>query len=127
MGSCTACIANVRTKEYNINKKLGAIIMAKTSNIYVRLEPGLKEQAELVLEQLGIPVSSAVNIFLKQVVMQRGLPFEVKLTAEHPVEMGKLTEAQMNTELEKGYTDFIEGKTKSAEQVFANIRKDYNL
>lgn len=99
--------------------------MAKTSNIYVRLEPGLKEQAGSVLEQLGIPVSIAVNIFLK--VMQKGLPFEVKLATEHPVEMGKLTETQMNTKLEKGYTDFIEGKTKPAEQVFANIRKNYNL
>lgn len=48
--------------------------MAKTTSLYVRLESGLKEQAELVLEQLGIPVSNAVNIFLKQVVMQRGIP-----------------------------------------------------
>ena len=40
--------------------------MAKTTNIYIRLEPGLKEQAELVLGQLGIPVSTAVNIFLSQ-------------------------------------------------------------
>ena len=53
--------------------------MAKTTNIYVRLEPGLKEEAEAILAQLGIPVSNAVNIFLKQVVMQRGLPFDVKL------------------------------------------------
>lgn len=43
--------------------------MAKTTNIYVRLEPGLKEQAEAVLQKLGIPVSNAVNIFFKQVVM----------------------------------------------------------
>ena len=55
--------------------------MAKTTNIYVRLEPGLKEQAEAVLGQLGIPVSNAVNIFLKQVVMHRGIPFDVKLPA----------------------------------------------
>ena len=44
--------------------------MAKTTNLYIRLEPGLKEQTELVLGQLGIPGSNAVNIFLKQVVMQ---------------------------------------------------------
>lgn len=37
--------------------------MAKTTNIYVRLEPGLKEEAEAILAQLGIPVSNAVNIF----------------------------------------------------------------
>ena len=42
-----------------------ATIMAKTTNLSVRLEPGLKEQAESVLGQLGIPVSNAVNIFFK--------------------------------------------------------------
>ena len=58
-------------------------MMAKTTNLYVRLEPGLKEQAESVLGYLGILVFNAVNIFLKQVVMQRGIPFDVKLPAEN--------------------------------------------
>ncbi len=102
-------------------------MMAKTTNLYVRLEPGLKEQAESVLGQLGIPVSNAVNIFLKQVVMQRGIPFDVKLPAAKPVEAGALTEAEINQELEKGYTDFVQGKTKPAAQAFAEIRKDYGL
>ena len=102
-------------------------MMAKTTNLSVRLEPGLKEQAESVLGQLGIPVSNAVNIFLKQVVMQRGIPFDVKLPAAKPVEAGALTEAEMNQELVKGYTDFVQGKTKPAAQAFAEIRKDYGL
>ena len=101
--------------------------MAKTTNLYVRVEPGLKEQAEAVLEQLGMPVSNAINIFLKQVVMQRGIPFDVKLPASKPVEMAALSEAEMNQELEKGYSDFIQGKTKPAAQVFSEIRKDYGL
>ena len=99
--------------------------MAKTTNLYVRLESGLKEQAESVLGQLGIPMSNAVNIFLKQVVMQRGIPFDVKLPAVKPVEAGAL--AEMNKELEKGNTDFVQGKTKSAAQTFDEIRKDYGL
>lgn len=101
--------------------------MAKTTNLYVRLEPGLKEQAEAVLEQLGMPVSNAVNIFLKQVVMQRGIPFDVKLPAGKPVEMASLSEAEMNRELEKGYSEFIQGKAKPATQIFSDIRKDYGL
>lgn len=101
--------------------------MAKTSNLYVRLEPGLKEQAESVLGQLGIPVSNAVNIFLKQVVMQRGIPFEVKLPDTKPLNISALTDAELNMELEKGYTDYVQGKTKGAEQAFAGIRKDYGL
>jgi len=79
--------------------------MAKTTNIYVRLEPGLKEQAETILEQLGIPVSNAVNIFLKQVVMQRGIPFDVKLPVTKPIGILGLTESELNEELEKGFDE----------------------
>lgn len=39
----------------------------------------IKEQAEQVLDQLGIPMSDAVSMFLRQVVLQRGIPFEIKL------------------------------------------------
>jgi len=100
--------------------------MAKTTNLYIRIEPGLKEQAELILGQLGIPMSNAVNIFLKQVVMQRGIPFDVKLPNPKPVGISDLTEAELDNELEKGYADFIQGNTKPADKVFSDIRKDYN-
>ena len=40
--------------------------MAKTSNVFARVEPEIKEQAELVLSKLGISMSNAVNIFLRQ-------------------------------------------------------------
>lgn len=43
--------------------------MAKTTSIFARVDPEIKEQAERVLHKLGIPMSSAVNIFLRQVVM----------------------------------------------------------
>lgn len=38
-----------------------------------------------------------------------------------------MTEKQINEELEKGYTDMLEGRTKPAEQVFSEIYKDYNV
>jgi len=109
------------------NNVKGVINMAKTSNIYIRLEPGLKEQAESVLGQLGIPVSNAVNIFLKQVVLQRGIPFDVKLPAAKPIGISSLTESQLHEELEKGYADFKKGNTKPAAKVFSDIRKDYGI
>lgn len=101
--------------------------MAKTTNLYVRIEPGLKEQAEAILSQLGIPVSNAVNIFLKQVVMQRGIPFDVKLPAAKLKNVADLTEAELNAELEKGYADFVQGNSKSVSETFADIRKDYGI
>ena len=38
--------------------------MARTSNVFARVEPEVKEQAEMVLNQLGIPMSNAVGMFL---------------------------------------------------------------
>mgnify|MGYP000153938335 FL=1 len=39
--------------------------MAKTANLYVRIEPDVKEQAETILSALGIPASNAITMFYK--------------------------------------------------------------
>ena len=46
---------------------------ARTANVFARVEPELKEQAESVLDQLGIPMSNAVGMFLRQIVLQKGI------------------------------------------------------
>ena len=51
-----------------------------------------KEQAESILSTLGIPASNAINMFYKQIILQRGLPFEVKLPSEKPVDISVLSE-----------------------------------
>ncbi|HBP37351.1 MAG TPA: type II toxin-antitoxin system antitoxin, RelB/DinJ family [Clostridiales bacterium] len=84
--------------------------MARSSNIFARVEPEIKEQAEQVLDQLGIPMSNAIGLFLRQVVMQRGIPFEMKLPKSHPLAVSSLSEAQFNAEIEKGLTDLASGK-----------------
>lgn len=102
-------------------------IMARTSNIFVRIEPEIKEQAEQVLGQLGIPMSNAVGIFLRQVILQQGIPFDVKLPQEKPLEVGTLTEEQFNTEIKKGLDDLTVGKVVSAESVAERMDQDYKL
>ena len=98
--------------------------MAKSANLYARIEPEIKEQAESILSELGIPASNAINMFYKQIILQRGLPFEVKLP-QYPLDVGNMTEEQFNAELEKGYADMKAGRTISAEQAFADIRGSY--
>ena len=90
----------------------------KSANLYARIEPDVKEQAEGILAALGIPASNAINMFYKQIILQRGLPFEVKMPSVRPVDVSALSEAQMNAELEKGYADMQAGHTRSAKSVF---------
>ena len=98
--------------------------MAKSANLYARIEPEIKEQAEAILSELGIPASNAINMFYKQIILQRGIPFEVKLP-QHPLDIGGMTEEQFSAELEKGYADMEAGHTVYAKQAFADIRGSY--
>ena len=100
---------------------------AKSANLYVRIEPDVKEQAESILSALGIPASNAINMFYKQIILNRGLPFEVKLPDGKTVNAAELTETELNVELEKGYADMAAGRVKPAREVFADIRKDYGI
>lgn len=90
----------------------------KSANLYARIEPDVKEQAESILSILGIPASSAINMFYKQIILQRGLPFDVKIPSSRPVDMSALSESELDTELEKGYTDIKDGRTREAKKVF---------
>lgn len=101
--------------------------MARTSNIFARVEPEIKEQAELVLEQLGIPMSNAIGLFLRQVVLQRGIPFELKLPQNQPLSVSSLTKEQFNAAIEKGLSDLIAGRVVSVESVAERMHKDYGV
>ena len=98
--------------------------MAKSANLYARIEPDLKEQAENILTALGIPASNAITMFYKQIILQNGLPFEVKLP-EHPLDVSRMTATQLDAELEKGYADAKAGRTIPMDQAFANVRREF--
>jgi DNA-damage-inducible protein J len=53
--------------------------MAKTATIRARVEPELKRGAEAVLKRLGLTSSEAINLFLAQVRLTKGLPFPVRI------------------------------------------------
>ena len=95
----------------------------KTANIYARIEPDVKEQAESILNALGIPASNAINIFYKQIILNNGMPFDIKIPSTIP-NLDVLSKEEIDIELEKGYADMVAGRTSSAKQVFANIRKN---
>jgi addiction module RelB/DinJ family antitoxin len=96
--------------------------------VFARVEPEIKEQAEQVLGQLGIPMSNAIGLFLRQIIMQRGIPFDMKLTpVRKPIAIGAMSATELNTELEKGYADAIGGRLHDLNDVVAEMDRDYGL
>ena len=101
--------------------------MSKSTNLYIRLEPDVKENAEMVLSQLGIPMSNAVNMFLKQVILQRGMPFDLRLPPVRPLDISMLTEEEFHAELEKGYADIEKGNVLPAKEAFSSLRSELGI
>lgn len=55
--------------------------MAKTNTLHIRIEPEIKEKAEVTLKELGLSITEAVNVFLRQIILNDGIPFEIKKPA----------------------------------------------
>lgn len=101
--------------------------MANTSAVYARIDSGLKENAESILQQLGITPSSAIQMLYSQIVLTRGLPLELKLPSRKPVAIGGMTREQIDAELQKGMDDILAGRVVSAEEVDAEMRRLYGI
>ena len=99
--------------------------MSKSSSIYTRVEPELKEQVEQVLSKLGIPMANAINLFLHQIVLQDGIPFEVKLPKKKVMDYSTLSREQFDAEIEKGISELNAGQTVPSKQVRENIQRKY--
>lgn len=56
--------------------------MKKSSTIRARIEPDLKDKAELIFRKLGLTTTQALTIFYKQVELRNGLPFDVAIPNE---------------------------------------------
>ena len=83
--------------------------MAKTANIYTRVDPTVKEQAETVLNQLGISMATAMEMYLRQIALQRKIPFEMALPNVRPIALGDLSDKEFDALMERAVKEYAEG------------------
>ncbi len=81
--------------------------MAKTAMVIARVEPELKKDSEKVLKKLGISITEAVNLFLSQVRIQKGLPFEVRIPNKTTLKAMKDAEEGKNLTVCKDVDDMF--------------------
>jgi len=56
--------------------------MARTATIQARIDPQIKKKAQKILNRLNISMSEAISIYLTQITLQKGIPFEIKIPNE---------------------------------------------
>lgn len=101
--------------------------MANTNAVYARIDTNLKENAESILSQLGISPSSAIQMLYSQIVLQKGMPFELRLPAKKPLALGNMSKEDLNLELQKGIDSLNDEKSYSADEVDSYFSKEYGI
>lgn len=83
----------------------------KNSPINVMVDKETKEEATKILKEVGLSMSTAINLFLKQVINHNGLPFEVRKPNEDTLRALRAAQDIIdNPDKYKGYTDMEELK-----------------
>jgi antitoxin component of RelBE/YafQ-DinJ toxin-antitoxin module len=71
--------------------------------------------------------SSVIQMLYSQIVLQKGLPFEVKLPSREPTAIGGMTQAELDQELTKGIQSLRMGKGYSVDEADAVLTKEFNV
>ena len=100
--------------------------MANTSAVYARIDTQLKENAENILTRLGISPSSAIQMLYSQIVLQKGMPFDLRLPDTAPVAIGSMTRAELDAELMKGVESLKSG-SYTADEVDTIMAEEFGL
>lgn len=101
--------------------------MANTSVVYARIDTEMKERAEKVLAQLGLSPSSAIQMLYSQIILTRGLPFDVRLPERKPVAIGGLSRAELDRELQKGIDSMESGKGYTVAEIDAMFAEEFGI
>ena len=106
-----------------------------TTTIQVRMDAALKRQVEQKLKSMGLNMSTTVNMLAHQIIRQNRIPFDIiadetdnKLDSlPKSVNADKMTDDELRDHLLTGYQEALEGKSRPAAEVFAEMKAKYNI
>ncbi len=96
---------------------------SKTANVMARVEPQVKEQAEEIMDMLGIPVSVVINTLYKQIIMTRSIPFSLSVP-KVPIAQDELDDAAFSAMMERGLKEAKADQSRLASDVFADLKRE---
>ena len=93
----------------------------KTANVTARIQPNIKEQAEAILERLGIPVSIFIDMTYRQVIMRDGVPFSLDIP-DKLATRDSITQAEFDTMMQTGLAQAKRIDAVSVDEAFNQLK-----
>lgn len=95
----------------------------KTANVLTRVEPDIKEKAEAIMTQLGVPASVVINMLYKQIVMTRSIPFALAVPTA-PLARDEMDAATFSSVMQRGLDEAKADHSLSVTNVFTELRRE---
>lgn len=93
----------------------------KTANVTARIQPEIKEQAEAVLDRIGIPVSVLIDTLYRQIIMTGGIPYSLSVPRVPTID--SMSKEQFDAMMQIGYDEAQEGIGVSVDEAFKKVRE----
>ena len=94
----------------------------KNATVSARVEHDVKNNAEEILQRLGIPVSVVINSLYRQIIYRHGIPFPLTVP-DYPATLDKMSEDEINAMLEHSYQQSISGEGQPLDEVFDELER----
>jgi DNA-damage-inducible protein J len=93
----------------------------KSANVTARVQPEIKQKAEAILSDIGLPVSVLIDTLYRQIIMTGGVPYS--LTVPKIPTRDTMSDAQFNAMMENGYNQAKSGQSIPIDEAFDKIRE----
>ena len=92
----------------------------KTASVNVRIQENIKEEAEKILSQIGLSRAVAIDLFYRQIILHKGLPFDLKLNTP-PLSTADFSPSELEDILSRGVEEANNGHGRSAKEFFTTL------
>ena len=94
----------------------------KTANVNVRIQENIKQKAEQILETIGVPRATAIDMFYRQIILNNGIPFSLTIPKSLPAQ-DAMDEKTFNALMAKGYDQAVQGDSYPIDDVFEELER----
>ena len=94
----------------------------KDSTVSVRVESDVNNEAEGILQRLGVPVSVVINSLYRQIIYRNGIPFPLTVPSE-PRTLDVMSNAEFDAKLEHSYAQSVAGEGRPLDDVFNDLER----
>lgn len=94
----------------------------KDATVSARVEFDVKNEAEDILQKLGIPVSVVINSLYRQIIYRQGVPFSLTIPRE-PKALDAMSDAELNAKLQRSYEQSLAGEGRPFAEVFDELER----